>query len=242
MSRAFSYTFPTSSGGDIAAEQTVSSGSVFALNGSLGDATARKVIFNGYSRSISITLTATVRTNVTVRGRQNGTDVSETIRFENGTNTNPSVMAYDEITSVTVDQAVTGASIRAGNMGFFPLIKPDFHPTVLNASFRVFSNANVNVTDSTAVNTVNIFSSFIDRENNGQSFVNQVGDSELQLLTRAANVSGNLLPTQTAANTPVTRVLTLRYSDRPVLNYMIRLRNIPAGNFVRLAFLQVGTP
>ncbi len=242
--RDFQFYFPTSKENDIASSQNLSANEKFTFNGFLGNITSTVVDFasKGYSRSIRVTATVTAATNIMVSGRQNGRDIVEFLAFTTGTNTVASTQIFDQINSVIPSGAITNASIRTGTNGAFPLLKPDLNIFPLNASFRIFSNNDIDIGNATPIanDNVTIFSSFLDRENNGQTFLEQFSDDnssdELQLLTRGTGIDGTLLPTGTDA----TKILTLRFSERPIFNYLVHFRNIQDSTFIRLVFLQTG--
>ncbi len=114
------------------------------LNGTLANITSLpdQISFReqNYIRSVSITSANTTISSAifVVTGFQNGAIVTEQITGVNN-NTVYGAKSYDQIVSVSVNQAVIGAgvSVGSGNKGFFPLIVINSTANSINYSAQI---------------------------------------------------------------------------------------------------------
>lgn len=101
---------------DIAKQQTVLADEKIVLNGTFYETPAQTFISRGYSRNVLFysygpDLSAAI---LTVRGTQNGMEVTDTTPGPVGGNSSETTKLFDTITSITTDTNVAGISVTGG--------------------------------------------------------------------------------------------------------------------------------
>lgn len=117
---ANSYTFPASNATDICRSQTTLAAAVININGNLANPLTNTVLFNGYSRSVRVV--ADDAADVTVIGKQNNVIIQEVLTTVDAVTIVFGAEIFDEITSVSVNGAITNLTVGTGTKGFFPIV------------------------------------------------------------------------------------------------------------------------
>jgi hypothetical protein len=125
----------------VCALQDVASPGALNLNGDLANnAVLNQVSFieAGFIRNLSFTSANNLSAaTFIVTGFQNGAPVTESVTGVNN-NTVYSAYVYDQITSITVNQAVNGIRVGTGDRGYFPLIPVNTTVNYVNYSVQIY--------------------------------------------------------------------------------------------------------
>lgn len=164
----------------VALLQNTSGAGDLILNGTYVEPPSPTISFlnQGFVRQVSLTSTNDLSTAVfTIAGVQNTTLVTTVI---NGPNNNTIVTPdyFDIVSSVSVDQAVSGVQVGTGLAGAFPLLKvtngQTLNPFSSNNAFALGFN-----TESINGCTYQIYQSLTNLISNGQTYLTLIGNSSL---------------------------------------------------------------
>lgn len=157
-------TWPIPSATSIAALQTLGAAGSLTLNGSLLQPGYNTVVFQGYTRTITLTSGNNLSgVNFTINGVLNNSPLSEVLAGPNA-NTVTSVHIYDAITSITTDGAAAAVSAGTGTTGRTSWISGDYDLNPPNYSVQAIRTATINYTlfltldDPNTVATPSVFS------------------------------------------------------------------------------------
>ncbi len=134
MARSLTYIFPASNAIDVCKLQSLTGAGNLTLNGNLANPTKTSVSFNdnGYVRSVIITSNSVANRIFTIKGSQNGANISEDVAVALGANTEESTNAFDIIYSISVNGAATNVTVGSGYFGFMKLIGLNLERDVIN--------------------------------------------------------------------------------------------------------------
>lgn len=223
MSRSLTYIFPASNTTDICNTQSLAAAGNLILNGNLANQINSAVSFidHGYIRSIVISSATTA--NFTIKGTQNGVDISENLAVIANT-PNQSNNCFDTITSISVDRAVNNVTIGSGYFGFFKLIGINLERDVINYSLSIYKLSAISI--SIAIS--GILSNIV---NSGKTFLDiGANDNNSFIIKTDGAVDQYIFPNQ---NTGI--------ADQPLYRYLLIVINgdqTTAANSLQLDFIQ----
>lgn len=126
MSQFYQFTWPKSTGTEVATSQTTAANTPLILNGSYANQTTGTVNFaaNGIVPNITFSSEENVTQNINfiINGYQNGVFISESKTLQNATKTVTSDNYFDVIQSIIPDDVVDKLTVGIGYTGYFPII------------------------------------------------------------------------------------------------------------------------
>lgn len=156
------YRFPALSNTAVAALQNVAAPGNLILNGSMasfGNDLPSKVVFDGYSRAISLTSANNLSgSNFTITGTYRGQPQVEVIVGPNA-NTVQSTKLFDSVTQVSVNGAVLAVSVGTGIVGETHWFSSDYYCSVVGMTVQVVVTGAITYSFQTTLDDVNTTSS-----------------------------------------------------------------------------------
>jgi hypothetical protein len=157
----------------VALIQTLGSAGTLTLNGTYVAPPSSTISFlnRGFVRNVSLTSVNNLSgVNFTISGVQNTTLVTETIAGPNN-NTVYTTNAFDIISSITTNGAVTAVKAGTGLTGFFPLFTSVSSASITFTITSIFSPYAVSfATQSVNGTTTTLYQSLSNQANNGQTY------------------------------------------------------------------------
>lgn len=176
------YVWPIQDLQAVALTQTLGSAGTLNLNGTYFVSPTPTISFlnRGFVRNVSLTSVNNLSgVNFTISGVQNTTLVTETIAGPNN-NTVSTTNAFDIISSITTNGAVTAVSAGTGLTGYFPLFTSVSDASVTFTIASVFSPYAMSfVTQSVNGATYTLYQSLTNLNNNGQTYKGMITNSSL---------------------------------------------------------------
>lgn len=178
MATYYQYYWPAQDLAAVCALQNTSGAGNLLLNGTYFDPTTTTISFSaqGFARQVSFTSVNDLSAAMfTISGVQNNTVVTDMLSGPNN-NTVYTTDAFDIISSVSVNMAVTGIEVGLGLGGYFPIIGR-VNPFAITIISNTINYSLGFATESSNGCTYQIYQSLNDLRGNGETYSTLIGEN-----------------------------------------------------------------